>query len=181
MNLLKTNKGVIILYNKDTFYKVFEQLDVINNDYQNNYINSIVIYPIIDNSIEGKNLINNLHINRFPCYLFCQYKSKDVFYIVDKMEGIFYLQTFKNTLFPQIYNSNINNINLSQNNNNFINNEQANQNKEKININNNIGIINDNKEKNFLNNNQIENNSYNNNQILKNNEDKNPINNNLFN
>ena len=181
MNLLKTNKGVIILYNKDTFYKVFEQLDVINNDYQNNYINSIVIYPIIDNSFEGKNLINNMHINRFPCYLFCQYKSKDVFYIVDKMEGIFYLQTFKNTLFPKIYNSNINNINIPQNNNNIINNEQANQNNEKNNINNNKRIINDKDQKNFLSNNQIENNSNNNNQIHKNNQDKNQKNNDLFN
>ena len=173
-NLLKTNKGVIILYNKDTFYKVFEQLDIINNDYQNNYINSIVIYPIIDNSIEGKNLINNMHINRFPCYLFCQYKSKDVFYIIDKMEGIFYLQTFKNTLFPQIYNSNINSIN---------NNEQPKQNKENNNINNNIGNINNIGLKNCFNNNQVNNNSNNNNlkQIHIKNEEQNAKNNILFN
>ena len=183
-NLLKTNKGVIILYNKDTFYKVFEQLDVINNDYQNNYINSIVIYPIIDNSIEGKNLINNMHINRFPCYLFCQYKSKDVFYIIDKMEGIFYLQTFKNTLFPQIYNSNINNIkNISLNNNKFNNNIQSKQDKENNNVNNNNkGIINNNEQKNCNNDNQVNNNSNNyNNQIQIKNEDKISKNNNLFN
>ena len=183
-NLLKTNKGVIILYNKDTFYKVFEQLDVINNDYQNNYINSIVIYPIIDNSIEGKNLINNMHINRFPCYLFCQYKSKDVFYIIDKMEGIFYLQTFKNTLFPQIYNSNINNIkNISLNNNKFNNNIQSKQDKENNNVNNNNkGIVNNNDQKNCFNNNQVNNNSNNyNNQIQIKNEDKISKNNNLFN
>ena len=183
-NLLKTNKGVIILYNKDTFYKVFEQLDVINNDYQNNYINSIVIYPIIDNSIEGKNLINNMHINRFPCYLFCQYKSKDVFYIIDKMEGIFYLQTFKNTLFPQIYNSNINNIkNISLNNNKFNNNIQSKQDKENNNVNNNNkGIVNNNDQKNCFNNNQVNNNSNNYiNQIQIKNEDKISKNNNLFN
>lgn len=183
-NLLKTNKGVIILYNKDTFYKVFEQLDVINNDYQNNYINSIVIYPIIDNSIEGKNLINNMHINRFPCYLFCQYKSKDVFYIIDKMEGIFYLQTFKNTLFPQIYNSNINNIkNFPLNNNKINNNIQSKQDKENNNVNNNNkGIVNNNDQKNCFNNNQVNNNSNNyNNQIQIKNEDKISKNNNLFN
>ena len=183
-NLLKTNKGVIILYNKDTFYKVFEQLDVINNDYQNNYINSIVIYPIIDNSIEGKNLINNMHINRFPCYLFCQYKSKDVFYIIDKMEGIFYLQTFKNTLFPQIYNSNINNIkNIPLNNNKINNNIQSKQDKENNNVNNNNkGIINNNEQKNCNNDNQVNNNSNNyNNQIQIKNEDKISKNNNLFN
>ena len=183
-NLLKTNKGVIILYNKDTFYKVFEQLDVINNDYQNNYINSIVIYPIIDNSIEGKNLINNMHINRFPCYLFCQYKSKDVFYIIDKMEGIFYLQTFKNTLFPQIYNSNINNIkNFPLNNNKINNNIQSKQDKENNNVNNNNkGIVNNIDQKNCFNNNQVNNNSNNYiNQIQIKNEDKISKNNNLFN
>ena len=126
-NLLKTNKGVIILYNKDTFLKVFQQLDLINNDNQNNYLNSILIYPIIDDSIEGKNLIKSLNIIRFPCYLFCQYKSNDVFYIIDKMEGIFYLETFKNTLFPKNNISNIKNIN------NNINPINKNQNKNKKN------------------------------------------------
>ena len=125
-----------------------------------------------------------MHINRFPCYLFCQYKSKDVFYIIDKMEGIFYLQTFKNTLFPQIYNSNINNIkNISLNNNKFNNNIQSKQDKENNNVNNNNkGIVNNNDQKNCFNNNQVNNNSNNyNNQIQIKNEDKISKNNNLFN
>ena len=102
-------------------------MDLINNDNQNNYLNSILIYPIIDDSIEGKNLIKSLNIIRFPCYLFCQYKSNDVFYIIDKMEGIFYLETFKNTLFPKNNISNIKNIN------NNINPINKNQNKNKKN------------------------------------------------
>ena len=125
-NLLKANKGVIILYNKDTLAKLNQQLDIINNDNQNNYLNAVIIYPIIDNSIEGKNLIEFLHINRFPCYLFCRYKTNNIFYITDKMEGIFYLSTFKNTLFPNLVQTNINNVNntnvqKSYNNKNSIN------------------------------------------------------------
>ena len=125
-----------------------------------------------------------MHINRFPCYLFCQYKSKDVFYIIDKMEGIFYLQTFKNTLFPQIYNSNINNIkNFPLNNNKINNNIQSKQDKENNNVNNNNkGIINNNEQKNCNNDNQVNNNSDNyNNQIQIKNEDIISKNNNLFN
>ena len=127
-NLLKSNKGIIILYNKDTFQKLNQQLDIINNDNQNNYLNSVLIYPIINNSLEGNNLINLLNINRFPCYLFCKYKSNNVFYIIDKMEGIFYLQTFKNALFPQEIKSNIN-INCDINNNKNNNNIHQNNNK----------------------------------------------------
>ena len=128
-NLLKSNKGIIILYNKDTFQKLNQQLNIINNDYPNNYLNSVLIYPIINDSVEGNNLINLLHINRFPCYLFCKYKSNNVFYIIDKMEGIFYLQTFKNTLFPQIIKPNINNINSNISNNQNNNKSQQNSNK----------------------------------------------------
>ena len=147
-NLLKTNKGVIILYNKDTYYKLLQELEVINNDNQNNYLNSVIFYPVIDNSNEGKNLINTLKINRFPCYLFCQYKSHDKFYIIDKMEGIFFLPTFKNTLFPQINNSNI------SNKSNNINNEKGKIKDEK-----NKNIIINNKD--FLVNNKKNNNSIN--------------------
>ena len=168
-NLLKTNKGIIILYNMDTFYKVFEQLDIINNDNQNNYLNSVVIYPIIENSIEGKNLINNLQITRFPCYLFCQYKSNDVFYIFDKMEGIFYLQTFKSTLFPQMNDSNINNINYNNSYNKEKKIDNIEQNRDKNKFKNNIEI--NNIQKGSFINNKKEDNS-NNNQIHIKNENK---------
>ena len=158
-NLLKTNKGIIILYNNDTIVKLNQQLDIINNDnLYTNYLNTVLIYPIINDSIEGKNLINFLQINRFPCYLFCKYKSNNVFYIIDKMEGIFYLQTFKSTLFPQINNSNINHNNSNIKHENKIQN-QINineQNKNKINLNNNKSdnnnkSLNNNKDQNLIN------------------------------
>jgi len=155
-NFLKSNKGVIILYSKDNLTRLNQQLEAINNDDQHNYLNSVIFYPIINNSIEGSNLIKLLNINRFPCYLFCKYKSSNVFYILDKMEGIFYLDMFKNTLFPQNVNSNINKLNKnkndkSENNYNNINKNNNEVNKNVIQKNN---II-DNKNKIVLYNNQI--------------------------
>ena len=169
-NLLRTNKGVIILYNKDTVNKLLQELEIINNDnsQNNNYLNSVIFFPIIDDSIEGKNLVKDLRINRFPCYLFCKYKSNDKFYIIDKMEGIFFLPTFKSTLFPQINNSNINNKNININNDKE---KKINiQKKDNNNINNNNinnNIKNNNKEHPLVNN-KISNNSFkinNNNEI----------------
>ena len=171
-NLLRTNKGVIILYNKDTVNKLLQELEIINNDnsQNNNYLNSVIFFPIIDDSIEGKNLVNDLRINRFPCYLFCKYKSNDKFYIIDKMEGIFFLPTFKSTLFPQINNSNINNKNINININNDKEKKINIQKKDNNNINNNNinnNIKNNNKEHPLVNN-KISNNSFkinNNNEI----------------
>ena len=162
----------IILYNKDTFYKLIQQLDIINNDNQDNYLNKVVMYPVFDNSIEGNNLINSIKINRFPCYLFCQSKTKDVFYIIDKMEGIFYLQTFKSTLFTQMNNSNMNNINNIINPvNNEANKNVNEQNKNESNIINNMGENNIQKDNKI--NNIINNNSNNNNEIHIKDENKN--------
>ena len=126
------------------------------NDAQNNYLNSVIFYPIINNSIEGSKLIKLLNINRFPCYLFCKYKSNNVFYILDKMEGIFYLDMFKNTLFPQNVNSNINKLNKNKNDKSENNYNNINKNNNEVNKNviQKSNIIN-NKNKIDLNNNQI--------------------------
>ena len=155
-NFLKSNKGVIILYSKNDITRLNQQLQTINNDNQNNYLNAVIIYPIINDSIEGSNLIKLLNINRFPCYLFCKYKSNNFFYILDKMEGIFYLDMFKNSLFPKSYSSYIN----ISNNNKKDNSVNYNNNFKKIDNNENKKIIqksnlNDNKNSIGLNNKQI--------------------------
>ena len=85
IKLLKINKGVIILYNLATKNKLFEQLDMINRDQPNDYLNCSIIFPVINDSAEGSTLINQLTINRFPCYLFCKYKTDKIFYVVDKI------------------------------------------------------------------------------------------------
>ena len=146
INLLKINKGVIILYNLVTKNKLFEQLDMINRDQPNDYLNCSIIFPVINDSAEGDTLINQLGINRFPCYLFCKYKDDKIFYVVDKMEGVFYLELFKSSLAPEMrvpFNSN---INLPQNRNNNIPNIQNNNKNynSSINLNNNLKLPNQN-------------------------------------
>ena len=161
MTSLRINKGIIILYNFATKNKLLTQIDIINNDRQNNYLKGVIIFPIIDISQEGKDLINQLSINRFPCYLFCKYKSEKAFYVVDKMEGIFYLDTFKSILCP---NRNIipfnSNNNMAPNNNKFNYIPQNIQNKYNSNINlrNNMNLSNS---KSFNNNNKNLNNKQN--------------------
>ena len=177
INLLKINKGVIIIYNLATKNRLFEQLDMINRAQPNDYLNCSIIYPIINDSAEGDALIEQLSINRFPCYLFCKYKNDKIFYVVDKMEGIFYLDLFKSSLSPEIkktFNSNIN-LQQNKNNNNFsnISNNQNNYNSS-INLNNNHKLPNQNS--NFsVNKNDIKNaqNNYNYNFSRNNPENKN--------
>ena len=143
INLLKINKGVIILYNIETKNKLMQQLDMINKDPENDYLNGVIIFPIINKSEEGGDLIKQLSINRFPCYLFCKYKTKEIVYIVDKMEGIFYLNIFKDTLSPKINIINNSSINLQPNNNNYMpNNQNIQKNyKSSINLNSNKNLI----------------------------------------
>ena len=145
MNLLKINKGVIIIYNVQTKHKLLEQLDMINKDPDNNYLKGVIILPVIDNSEEGTDLIKQLTINRFPCYIFCRYKTQEIFYVVDKMEGIFYLDTFKYTLSPRKNIINNSSINLQPNNNkNNMPNIQNNNYNSSINLKNNISLPNSN-------------------------------------
>ena len=145
MNLLKINKGVIIIYNVQTKHKLLEQLDMINKDPDNNYLKGVIILPVIDNSEEGTDLIKQLTINRFPCYIFCRYNTQEIFYVVDKMEGIFYLDTFKYTLSPRKNIINNSSINLQPNNNkNNMPNIQNNNYNSSINLKNNISLPNSN-------------------------------------
>ena len=146
MNSLKINKGIIILYNLDTRQKLMNQLEEINKDSQkDNYLKKVIIFPIIDLSKEGKDIIKQLSIVRFPCYLICKYKTENIFKVLDKIEGIFYLDLFKNTVFPNknfSYNSSVN-INQISNKKNLAseNNNQKNHNSS-INLKNNINLSN---------------------------------------
>ena len=121
MNSLKINKGIIILYNLDTREKLMNQLDEINKDAQkDDYLNNVIFFPIINISKEGIDIIKQLSIVRFPCYLLCKYKTERIFYVLDKIEGVFYLELFKNTVCPNknfSHNSSENKNQISINNN----------------------------------------------------------------
>lgn len=147
MDLLKINKGIIILYNLDTREKLLSQLNEINNDPQNSYLNKVIFFPIIDVSQEGNDIIKQLSINRYPCYIFCKYKTDQIFYVLDKIEGVFYLGTFKNIICQNQnipFNSNINlNRNYYINNQPYIQNNPKNYNSS-INLKNNLNLPNNN-------------------------------------
>jgi hypothetical protein len=142
INLLKIKKGIIIIYNLSIQQKLLSQLIEINNDSQknDNYLQDVIFYPIIDISQEGNDIIKQLSINRFPCYIFCKYKTEKTFYVIDKIEGVFYLNLFKSIVSsnPSIpYNSS---INLNQNTNSLpVQNNQKNYNSS-INLNNNYNL-----------------------------------------
>ena len=157
MTSLKINKGIIIVYNLSTKSKLLSQIDIINNDPQNDYLKGVIIFPIIDICQEGKDIIKQLSINRFPCYLFCKYKTERTFYVIDRMEGIFYLDTFKTILCPNKniqYNSNINNPQNNNKNNLFPNQNIQNNYNSNLNLRNNMNLSNSN---NIKNNNNLNN------------------------
>ena len=183
---LKINKGIIILYNLATRNKLLSELNTIDKDPQNDYLKNVIFFPIIDSSQEGKDIIKQLSINRFPCYLFCKYKSDKIFYVVDKMEGIFFLGTFKSIICPKKNVINNSTIIAQPNNKNNLLNVTNNQNiyNTSINLKNNYNLSNSNSNdinnkkdyKNDINDNKSNdkiNNSYkNNNNINLNKEDK---------
>ena len=125
LNILKTNKVLIIFYNKDTTNLLIRQLNTIKNDKTTMiYFSTIFSYPLIDISPEGDDLIKQLSINRFPCYVLCRYKNDKVFDVLDKLEGAFYIDIFRDMITPveeKIKKENINNMKsvIQKNNNKF--------------------------------------------------------------
>ena len=116
MKLLKTKKGVIILYDSQIKDIVKQHLNDINRE-SFDKIKNTIFYPVINDSFEGENLIKQLSIKIFPCHLFCKYKNEKTFYVIEKIEGLLSLNDFMNILNSQEP-SNINNNrnNLNQNN-----------------------------------------------------------------
>ena len=144
---LKDKKGVIILYSQETYQKLIDNILLINQE----YMFDTIIYPIINNSDEGENLIQQLKIYNFPCYLFCKYKNERIFYVTDIIQQKLNINQFKNCL-SQLDQIGINN----NNNNNYINNinqprynadnnwqyyNQFNENRININNSNNYGYL----------------------------------------
>jgi hypothetical protein len=142
---LKDKKGVIILYSQETYQKLIDNILLINQEYKFDTI----IYPIINNSDEGENLIQQLKIYNFPCYLFCKYKNERIFYVTDIIQQKLNINQFKNCLsqLDQIVDNNnnyINNINQPRYNidNNYQYYNQFNDNRININNRNNFGNLN---------------------------------------
>ena len=74
-----------------------QQLSLINN-YSYDKIKNTLFYPILDISFEGESIIQQLSIKALPCYLFCKCKNEKTFYVIDKIEGVFFINDFINKL-----------------------------------------------------------------------------------
>ena len=133
MKLLRTKKGVIILFNAQISNTIKQHLIQINKN-SFDKIKNTIFYPIINTSIEGESLIQQLSIKSFPCILFCEYKNQTTFYVTNKIEGMFSVNNFMNILNPQ--ESSNSNHNRNNNNNNNIHNNAYN-NMSNLNQNNN--------------------------------------------
>ena len=140
---LKDKKGIIILYSPETYQKLIDNILLINQE----YTFDTIFYPIINNSDEGENLIQQLKIYNFPCYLFCKYKNERIFYVTDIIQQNLNINQFKNCLsqLDQIGNNinNANNINQPRYNadNNWQYYNQFNDNRINANNSNNYGYL----------------------------------------
>ena len=111
---LKNRPGVIIILREDinNIKEHIKKINENNKDIDKNYI----IYPSINNSPIGKELVKQLSIISFPCYIFCKYKDDVNFYITDRMEGAFDIKFYMESILKNIPESkNINSKNSKSN------------------------------------------------------------------
>ena len=135
LKTLQYKGGIIIVFNKDSFNRLMDQIKKINeNNFNKEIMQNCVIYPVIDDSPIGTEFIKKLSIVSFPTYIFCKYKNQKCFYITDKMEGAFEISFFIDSILLSIsdlqQNSNSNHYGKFNNYEN-IENKQKNENKEK--------------------------------------------------
>ena len=173
---LKNIRGIIIIFNEESFNRLKDQIKIINENNLNDDIrNNCIIFPTLNNSLIGVQLVEKLSIVSFPTYIFCKYKDDKGFYITDKMEGAFEISFFFDCFF-RIVPSSEGNLNIINNSNNNINDIQNDIIKKKVKNNdfkkNENKNINENKENNKLKHNVLMDN-YLKNKNYKNNIDQN--------
>ena len=90
INNLKTNVGIIYLYDKRTITEAITTLRFLNNnDQTKDLINSrCVIHPMINKCAEASSIIKKLKINTFPTMVICFYKNHSYFSIISKISNI---------------------------------------------------------------------------------------------
>ena len=176
INNLSTKTGIIILYNEKTAIEAINNFDIINNNekIKELFFERTAIYPLINNSKEGKHLIKQLSIKIFPTYLIVVYKNRDCFSLVGQVSKIMQNLNILNEKLEEAGNlvllkdKNNKHTNKKSKNNNSTNNNKKNNNSKNNKINNNI-INNDD---NNINNNYISKTEPSNNNIISNNSKK---------
>ena len=95
IKLLKNFKGVIIIFSEGSFNRFLGQTKYINEkNIDKNIIKKFVIFPLLDDSPLGKELVKKLTIVSFPAYIFCKYINDKKIFVTDKMEGAFEISFF---------------------------------------------------------------------------------------
>ena len=96
---LRKNKGIIIVFNEDSFERIKEQIKNIKDDNINLTIfQNCILFPVLNISSIGKEFTKKLSIVSYPTYIFCKYKDEMNLYITDKMEGGFEMSFFINSI-----------------------------------------------------------------------------------
>ena len=156
---LKTNVGIIFLYNKSTINDAINILRNLNNNEQTKDLlnQRCVIHPMIDKCFEASDIVKKFKIKNFPVMIICFHKNEINFAVISVINSIMnnipllneklieaheLLNSTKNVS-PKSAINNKNNMN-NINNNNIINNNPQNDLINNININNKNNIINNN-------------------------------------
>ena len=90
INNLRTNVGIILLYNKPTYNDAINVLrNLNNNEVTKELLNKrIAILPLIKGCAEGDQIIKHMKIKNFPCILVCFYKNTTNFSVIKKIENV---------------------------------------------------------------------------------------------
>lgn len=137
LDLKKSSKtGLILLYSQNDMRSIRDQLKSIINEPLSKelFIDNTIIYPVIDDSPEGDNFINELECTTLPMLIVCKYKNEESLAIVGKIGIVCKLSDFRDKILESelVYfkNSDIkkrnDNSDIKSNNNN-INEEKKSQ------------------------------------------------------
>ena len=125
LNLKNTSKtGIIIIYSLNQMRLIIDEFKNILNEPLSKelFFDNSFIYPVIDNSLEGNNFINELEITNLPTFVICKYKNEQSLAIIGKLEIPLKLPDFRDKILEseQAY-SQINNKKPANKTNNNIN------------------------------------------------------------
>jgi hypothetical protein len=132
LELKKTSKtGIILLYSQNDMRAIRDQLKSIINEPLSKelFIDNTIIYPVIDDSPEGDNFINELECTTLPMIIICKYKNEESLAIIGKIGIICKLSDFRDKILESelVYyknsenNKKIDNFDLKSSGNNHIN------------------------------------------------------------
>jgi hypothetical protein len=120
---LKTDSktGIIILYSSNHMKLIREQLkNIINEPLSKElFLDNTILYPVIDQSLEGNNFINELNCDKLPLFIICKYKNEESLAIIGKIEIPFNLSDFRDKILEsELVYYNKDNVTQVKNNNN---------------------------------------------------------------